>query len=442
MKRRSLFVLRLLQSTLDQTLQHAPAQGLAHLAQLIDTDWISQALNASGKASIRRRKLPADHALWLVIGLSLYRQMPMWQVVQQLSLSLSADLPAPSVSVQARQRLGSEPLRQLFGLLTQAWTRPCAPGQALRVLAVDGTVFSAPDTAENRTALGSSATQHGPLPWPQVRAVCLLDTDTHELLDAQVGSMDQGELTLAAQLQGLDQTLTVFDRAYFSAAFLLRWQDGSQRHWLMRAKDNLRHEVVQQLSPHDQIIRMPVSQRARQLNPQLPSHWQARLITAVVAGKARRYITSLLDWRAYSAQTLAQMYRQRWEIELAFRDIKQSLHGAQAVLRSKQPDLVKQEVWGLLIAHVLLRRWMGKMAEHAGVAPMRIGFHAAQHAIVGLLYTASLATPGTLPRRLQTLIEQAHYYVLPPRRGERSFPRQVKNRAHKFPTKKCQSALN
>ena len=235
MKRRSLFVLRLLQSTLDQTLQHAPAQGLAHLAQLIDTDWISQALNASGKASIRRRKLPADHALWLVIGLSLYRQMPMWQVVQQLSLSLSADLPAPSVSVQARQRLGSEPLRQLFGLLTQAWTRPCAPGQALRVLAVDGTVFSAPDTAENRTALGSSATQHGPLPWPQVRAVCLLDTDTHELLDAQVGSMDQGELTLAAQLQGLDQTLTVFDRAYFSAAFLLRWQDGSQRHWLMRA---------------------------------------------------------------------------------------------------------------------------------------------------------------------------------------------------------------
>lgn len=136
------------------------------------------------------------------------------------------------------------------------------------------------------------------------------------------------------------------------------------------------------------------------------------------------------------------MYRQRWEIELAFRDIKQSLHGAQAVLRSKQPDLVKQEVWGLLIAHVLLRRWMGKMAEHAGVAPMRIGFHAAQHAIVGLLYTASLATPGTLPRRLQTLIEQGHYYVLPPRRGERSFPRQVKNRAHKFPTKKCQSAVN
>ena len=70
MKRRSLFVLRLLQSTLDQTLQHAPAQGLAHLAQLIDTDWISQALNASGKASIRRRKLPADHALWLVIGIA------------------------------------------------------------------------------------------------------------------------------------------------------------------------------------------------------------------------------------------------------------------------------------------------------------------------------------------------------------------------------------
>ena len=434
--------MRLLQSALDQTLQHAPHDAFGQLAGLIDDQWIEQALDASGKATVRRRKLPAEHAVWLVIGLSLYRRLPMWQVVQQLSLSLDdKPLPAPSASVQARQRLGSAPLRELFGLLTQAWSRPSTT-PALRVLAVDGVVWSAPDTPENRAGLGSCATQHGPLPWPQVRAVCLLDTHTHELLDARIGGVEQAELTLAGGLQGIDASLTVFDRAYFSAAFLLRWQQGQQRHWLMRAKDKLRHELVQALSPCDQLIRMPISQRARQLDPSLPSHWQARLITVSVKGETRRFITSLLDHQAHPAQHLAQLYRQRWEIELAFRDIKQSLHAGQTVLRSKQPELVHQEVWGLLIAYTLLRRWMRLMAQAAGVAPSRISFHTAQHAIVGLLHTASLSTPGTLPQRLADLLEQARHFLLPPRRPERSCPREVKNRAHKFPTKKMPVRLN
>lgn len=432
----------LLQTALDQTLQQAPDDAFARLAGLIDNEWIEQALAASGKASIRRRKLPAEHAIWLVIGLSLYRQLPMWQVVQHLSLSLDGqELPAPSASVQARQRLGCEPLQALFRLLTRAWSHPSTT-PALRVLAVDGVVWSAPDTPDNRAELGSCATQHGPLPWPQVRAVCLLDTETHELLDASIGGVDQGELTLADELQGLDHSLTLFDRAYFSAAFLLNWQQGPQRHWLMRAKDNLRHDVVQSLSPHDQLIRMPVSQQARKLDPDLPSHWQARLITVTVKGQTRRFITSLLDHELHPAQHLAQLYRQRWEIELAFRDIKQSLHGGQAVLRSKQPDLVKQEVWGLLTAYTLLRCWMRKMAEAAGVEPTRISFHTAQHAIVGLLHTASLSTPGTLPQRLAHLLAQARYFLLPPRRPDRSYPREVKNRAHKFPSKKMPVRLN
>jgi len=195
--------LRLLQNTLAQTLQHAPADALAQFSQLIDKDRIEQALLVSGKASIRRRKLPAEQGVRLVIGLSLNRQLPMWQVVHQLSLSLDAQtLPAPSTSVQARQRLGSQPLQELFQLLTRAWSRP-GSGTALRVLAVDGVVWLAPDTPENRASLGSCATQHGPLPWPQLRAVCLLDTDTHELLDAQLGGIDQGELTLADNTKAL-----------------------------------------------------------------------------------------------------------------------------------------------------------------------------------------------------------------------------------------------
>lgn len=436
----------LLQHTLDETLASVPAGGMAELGALLDPAWIEQALTATGKASIRRRKLPADHAVWLVIGLALFRHMPLWQVVQEMALTLDGqDLPVPSSSVGARQRLGAEPLAHLFGLLTQAWgrARP-VHAEALRVLAVDGVVWSAPDSADNRQVLGSGQTQYGPQPWPMVRGVCLLDTDSHELLDARLGAYHCGELTLAADLRGLDHSITLFDRAYFSAAFLLDWQHaGEQRHWLMRARDNLRHEVVQALGEGDWLIRMPVSAQARKLRPELPSHWQARLIQVSAGGQVRRFITSVLDSERFGAAELAQLYRQRWEIELGFREIKQSLQQGASVLRSKQPELVLQEVWGVLIAHTLLRRWMRLMAEHAGVEPVRISFHTAQHAIVGALNTVHLARAGTLPQHLQRLLDQARYFVLPPRRAGRSFPRTVKRSSRsKYPSTKMPVRVN
>jgi hypothetical protein len=430
----------LLQTTLDETLADLPAGGMAELSALIDPAWIEQALQATGKASIRRRKLPAEQAVWLVIGLALFRHMPVWQVVQEMALSLDGqELPAPSASVQARQRLGLEPLAHLFGLLTQAWGRSHpVHDQMLRVLAVDGVVWSAPDSADNRQVLGSGQTQYGPQPWPMVRAVCLLDTDSHELLDAKLGDYRCGELTLAAGLRGLDHSITLFDRAYFSAAFLLDWHGGgTERHWLMRARDNLRHEVEQTLGENDWLIRMPVSAQARKLRAQLPSHWQARMIQTQVDGKPRRFITSMLDARRFTAEQLAQLYRQRWEIELGFREIKQSLQQGQGVLRSRQPELVMQEVWGVLIAHTLLRRCMRLMAQHAKVEPVRISFHTARHAIVGVLRSVHLARAGAVPEHLRWLFEQARHFVLPPRRQGRSFAREVKRSSRsKYPTKK------
>lgn len=437
--------MNLLQTTLNETLEALPANGIAELSALLDPAWIEQALEATGKASIRRRKLPAEHAVWLVIGLALFRHMPLWQVVQEMALTLdSKELPAPSASVQVRQRLGAQPMAHLFALLANAWGRAHAVHAGeLRVLAADGVVWSAPDSKDNRQELGSGQTQYGPQPWPMVRAVCLLDTDSHELLDAQLGGYGCGELTLAADLRGLDHSITLFDRAYFSAAFLLRWQQvGEQRHWLMRAKDNLRHEVVQVLGQGDWLIRMPVSPRARKMHPELPSHWQARLIEVSVGGKIRRFITSMLDSERFAAVPLAQLYRQRWEVELGFREIKQSLQQGRAVLRSKQPELVKQEVWGVLIAYTLLRRWMRLMAQHAGVEPSRISFHTARHAITGAINTVHLARAGALPELLQRLLEQARYFVLPPRRTGRSFPREVKRSRSKFPTKNASQRAN
>ena len=431
----------LLEGALRQCLSQTPEQ-FEQLAAFIDPAWIAQALEATGKASIRRRKLPAEQAVWLVIGLALFRNLPLWQVVDQLALSLDGKvLPAPSSSVQARQRLGHEPLQQLFQLLAKAWTRvPSKQSKpSLRVLAVDGCVWCAPDTPDNRAYLGSSHTQHGPSAWPQVRAVCLMDTQTHQLLDARIAGMDQGELTLAAQLQGQDHTLTVFDRAYFSAAFLMDWHtQGEQRHWLIRAKDNLRYEVLKTLAAGDWLIQMPISPRARKLHPHLPSHWQARLVELDIDGKRRRYLTSLAQ--GCTRAQLAKLYCQRWEIELGFREIKQSMLQSEPVMRSKQPQLVLQELWGVLIAYQLLRRWLNQMALRAKQPANRMAFEASSYAIVNILRFANMHSPATIPKQLEHLLEQSHVFVLPPRRLHRpAQPRALKSTYAKYPKKKCQS---
>ena len=226
------------QEELTHTLSRTPAN-LEGLSELIDPAWITQALQATGSASVRKRKLPAEHVVWLVIGLALFRNQPIWGIVHQLQLSLGDVQCAPSAAVQGRQRLGDAALEHLFRQLTTAWSsqiglpkRTGAPAlAALRVLAVDGVVWSAPDSTSNRQALGCCSNQHGQGSWPQLRAVCLMDTFSHELLDAQLGAMTQGELTLAQALQPPPGSVTVFDRAYFSAAFLLDWQArGAQCH--------------------------------------------------------------------------------------------------------------------------------------------------------------------------------------------------------------------
>ena len=136
-------MMSLLANALRQTLPRVPDR-LEQLSALIDPAWIAQALGASAGLHPSRRKLPAEHAVWLVIGLALFRDRPLWQVVQQLDLSLDGQAPPARGQRASRQRLGEEPLAELFALLTQAWSRPAVNvRQPLRVLAVDGGLVGA-----------------------------------------------------------------------------------------------------------------------------------------------------------------------------------------------------------------------------------------------------------------------------------------------------------
>lgn len=436
-----------LQQDLQQTAELSPTS-FERFAQLIDPAWIEQALTLTGTISLRRRRLPAECIVWLVVGMALFKNEPIWLIVQQLGLSLGeGQAPVPSAAVQARQRLGEAPVAALFEQLAAAWLAIEPPAAALfhglRSYAVDGVVWSVPDSPENRKTFGGSRNQTSTGPWPQVRGVCLMDTYSHLIRAAQFGDYGIGELSHARELGEAvsDHSLTIFDRAYYSAAFLLSWQQrGTERHWLIRAKTPLRHEIVQPLGPGDWLVRLPVSAQARRQHPELPEHWQARLIEQVIEGKSRRYLTSLCDAKRYPAARVAAHYRERWEIELGYREIKQGLLSGE-LLRSKQPELVRQELWGTLLAYNLIRQEMRLMAEEQKASPQRLSFQWLAIAIAGALRHCPTQTPGTIAQRLKELRVQAKHFLLPARR-ERSYPRVVKPRPTKYPKKKNASQLN
>ncbi len=437
-----------LQNELSLCHEITPAR-LDRFTSLIDPTWITQALDATGAASLRRRRLPAEQVVWLVIGLALFRNQPIWHIVRQLGLDQGAtpEGPVPSASVGARQRLGAAPLAWLFDQLGHHWTQAAPAPEAcfhgLRPLAVDGVVWATPDTSSNRQAYGSTANQYRTTSWPQVRATCLMDTHTHLIRAASLSGMALGELTSARDLIAHvpDRSLTLFDRLYYAAAFLLDWQHaGNERHWLMRAKPNLRYEPITTFAAGDWWVKLPVSPQARAQRPDLPAMWEARLIECRVGGQLQRYLTSLPDPHRYPAREIVAHYVQRWEIELGFREIKQGLlHNAPA-LRSKQPELVGQELWGTLLAYDLIRQEMRQMADGMNVAPQRLSFQWLTLAITMALTGWSLEDAETLPERLQLLRKIAARYLLPPRRP-RSYPREVKQRSKSYPTKNA-SQLN
>lgn len=415
----------------------------------MDPAWIEQALSTTGSASLRRRRLPAEHVVWLVIGLALFRNQPIWHIVHQLGLDLcdSPPGPVPSAAVAARQRLGSSPLAWLFERLGHHWTGGAQAALAgfhgLCSFAVDGVVWSVPDTAANREAFGGGSSQYGQGGWPQVRAACLMETHTHLIRAANLGAYTDNELKLANALitQACDHSLTIFDRLYYCAAFLLDWQAaGQDRHWLLRAKSSMRYEVIQCFASGDEWVRLPVSPQARMKRPDLPSTWEARLIECQIGGKTQRFLTSLRDPHIYPAREIVAHYLQRWEIELGFREIKQGLLQRAAVVRSKQPDLVRQELWGLLIAYNLIRQEMGQMADGLNVPPQRLSFQWLTLAITMALTGWPLEETDALADRLQLLHAIAVRYILPPRR-DRSYPRVVKPRKRPYPNKNA-SQLN
>lgn len=412
----------------------------------IDPDWICRALEATGTASLRRRRLPAEQVVWLVLGMALYRDRSIVEVAESLDLVLPDERgtsPAKSAVAQARGRLGGEPLRWLFDTSAERWSHAGADRHRWRGLALygaDGTSLRVPDSPKNRAHFGAPRGGCGAEgAYPQLRLVALFALRSHLLVRASFGPYKVGEATYARELWSAlpDQSLCIVDKNFFAAHALLPLaRDGTQRHWLIRAKKNKKWRVLERLGEDDLLVEMEVSHHARKADPSLPKLWTARAIRYQRQGFQPQWLlTSLLDAAAYPAQEIVALYHERWEIELAYDEIKTEMLEREESLRSKSPQRIAQELWGVLLAYNLVRLEMQSVADCAGVEPTRISFVASLHLIRDEWILDAAAAPGAIPRHLRKLRANLKRFILPPRRPDRRYPRAVKIIGSGYPAK-------
>ncbi len=405
------------------------------LKSQIPLDWIQSCLADNGIATLRKRKLPVERMIWLVIGMGLYRNRSIPEIVSRLDLVVAGRdgkkrLVSKSAITPARDRLGSEPLRDLFCATAEHWGLPSADRHAwrgLKIFGIDGTAMRVPDSPENRKTFGLFAGSA----YPVIRLAALMALRSRLILDCSFSGCRTSENTLAHELLSSipDHSLTIMDRYYHNYSL---WQkvrlSGQHRHWLVRAREDLRcWTVVERFRSGDELVEICPSEATLRKHPGLHKVILARAIRYRRAGfRTRTLLTSLLDPKKYPASEIAELYHERWELEIGYGEIKTVTLEGKETIRSKTPERVRQELWGLLIAYNLVRREIDAAAEELKLAPNRISFSATLRLMRDLFFWAEVASPGKLPKMVQEMRVDLRQFILPPRRA-RSYPRHVKS---------------
>lgn len=352
-------------------------------------DEVHAVLDKTGRSSQRVRDLPAHVMVYYVIAMALYRAEGTREVLRLLLEGLRAIVglgrtiePAGKAAIsRARTRLGVEPVKELYDRLVKPVATTETVGafyRTWRVVAMDGFTLATPDTVANEQAFGRPASPSGgKSAYPLIRGVGLVEVGTHVLFGAVVGSYGTGEVTLAHEVvPRLEKGMLCLADRYFPGFELWReaLQTGADLVWRVRSR--IHFEVEERLPDGSYLSRFyPKRQKGGRREEAIRVRViEYRVKNADGEDQEIRLITSILDWTAAPAAELAQLYHERWEFETALDEFKTHLRGASTVLRSQTPELIRQEVYGILLAHFALRGLMHEAAVHAGRDPDRISF--------------------------------------------------------------------
>jgi len=361
---------------------------LGVVAKAFPAEKVRDVLRETGKESVRERALPAHVVVYYVIALALYMQVSCREVLRCLleglewlsKGNLKVQVAGKSGISQARSRVGSEPIRQLHDRTVLPVATPDTKGAWYRawcLVSLDGSTLDIADTEANARAFGRPGASRGSSAYPQIRFVSLVENGTHVLFGSRMDGYETGEITLARQVierlrKGM---LCLADRSFFGYQL---WQQarstGADLLW--RVKKNVRLTPVKRFADGSYLAEIYPSEKDRRnsTNASQVRVIEYKLVGVPDAEPIYRLVTTIPDPDEAPASELAALYHERWEVESALDELKTHLRGSKIVLRSKTPELVRQEFYGLMMAHVAVRGLMHEAAIAADVDPDRLSF--------------------------------------------------------------------
>lgn len=368
---------------------------LGVIAKFFPVEKVHDVLEQTNRASVRERDLPAHVVVYYVIALALYMRSSYREVLRCLLEGVQWLLdPSAKVKVagksgisQARSRLGVEPVKKLYDTVVTPIAEKRTKGawfRHWRLVSLDGSTLDVADTVENDEAFGRPGASRGSSAFPKIRFVALLENGTHVLWAAHMDPYATDELTLAEKvIPSLRNGMLCMADRFFPSYKLWRMAAKTGAGLLWRTRQNARLDVEKRLPDGSYLSRIyaSTSDRRNGRNGIVVRVIEYRLKDVEGSEPLYRLITTILDHEQASAKELAALYHERWEIETALDELKTHLRGAQIVLRSKTPELVRQEFFGLLMAHFAIRGLMHEAALKADEDPDRLSFVHSVHVV-------------------------------------------------------------
>jgi len=415
---------------------------LEGLYRLLPAEQVQRILRDTGRTSQRQRRLPAAAVLRLVIGLGLLPSPSIPKVWRVCHSSSAPREPTAAAFSQARRRLGMAPLRQAFDYLARPMASVGTRGafyRRWRLMAWDGTVFDVPDTPANERAFGRPGHAKGRGAFPQLRLLALCELGTHAICAVQVKPLRCQEITMARILVRplRSDMLLLWDRAFLDYD-LVQAVRGRSAHLLARVKSTQVRRRLRALPDGSYLCELRPGNHGRRRSDHA-------LVVRVIeythndahrpgCGEVHRLLTTILDPAELPAAMAPLLYHERWEEELAIDEIKTHLNGRPVAFRSKSPAGGVQEVYGLLLAHYVIRFVMHEAAAAADLDPDRLSF--TDTAWTVRCHGPEVQAKG-LARWYTELVQEVGQQQLRPRR-QRWYPRVLKKTQADYPKKRAQ----